>query len=156
MQEQIQNRKNGYSSKNLCGYREVFRSQHALISMLEKWRKSLDNKGFAGAILMDLSKAFDCMDHDLLIAKLDAYGFDKSALHTIYSYLKNRWQRVKINKSFSPCTELLLGVPQGSVLGPLLVPGWKPEGPIESVPCICAFVRAFVHASATAILKKWL
>ena len=111
---------NKYLSDNLCGYRKGFSSQHALISMIENWRKSLDNKGFAGAILMDLSKAFDCMDHELLIAKLYAYGFSKQSLKLIHSYLESRWQRVEINNKFSSWTELLLGVPQGSVLGPLL------------------------------------
>ena len=108
---------NQHLSKNLCGYRKGFSSQHALISMIEKWRKSLGNKGYAGAVLMDLSKAFDCMNHELLIAKLNAYGFDKDSLLIIYSYLHNRWQRVKISNTLSPWTELLLGVPQGSVLG---------------------------------------
>ena len=110
----------GILSDKLCGYRKGYSTQHALISMTEQWRKSLDNKGFAGAVLMDLSKAFDCMNHELLLAKLYAYGFSKDALALINSYLKNRWQRVKINDSFSQWTELLLGVPQGSVLGPLL------------------------------------
>ena len=69
---------------------------------------------------MDLSKAFDTLDHDLLIAKLHAYGFDRCALRLIKSYLSDRWQRVKINTSYSSWSELLKGVPQGSVLGPLL------------------------------------
>ena len=69
---------------------------------------------------MVLSKAFDSIDHNLLLAKLNAYGFSKSALRLIKNYLSNRWQRTKINSSFSSWTELLLGVPQGSVLGPIL------------------------------------
>ena len=69
---------------------------------------------------MDLSKAFDTINHELLIAKLEAYGFDKSALEIVLSYLSDRWQRTKINSSFSSWEELLCGVPQGSVLGPLL------------------------------------
>ena len=69
---------------------------------------------------MDLSKAFDTINHDLLIAKLNAYGFTKNSLRLIKSYLSNRWQRTKINTSCSSWVELLLGVPQGSVLGPLL------------------------------------
>ena len=107
-------------SKKRCGYRKGFSSQHALISMLEQWRKSLDQGGFAGAVLMDLSKAFDCMNHELLLAKCYAYGFSKNAIKTIHSYLHNRWQRVRVENTFSSWTELLLGVPQGSVLGPLL------------------------------------
>ena len=80
----------------------------------------LDNQGYAGAILMDLSKAFDTINHELLLAKLYAYGFDKKALRLLRSYLTERWQRTKINQSFSSWTEILQGVPQGSVLGPLL------------------------------------
>ena len=73
-----------------------------------------------GAILMDLSKAFDTINYELLLGKLYAYGFDKKALRLLRSYLTERWQRTKINQSFSSWTELLQGVPQGSVLGPLL------------------------------------
>ena len=70
--------------------------------------------------MMDLSKAFDCIPHDLLIAKLHAYGFDELSLKFIYSYLKERHQRVRINSEYSTWKEILSGVPQGSVLGPLL------------------------------------
>ena len=120
LQNQILEQMNGHLSKNLCGYRKGFSTQHALISMTERIRKSLDEKGFSASVLMDLSKAFDCMDHELLLAKLDAYGYSKGAIKMIHSYLNNRWQRVKIHHSFSPWEELLLGVPQGSVLGPIL------------------------------------
>ena len=120
MQTQIADFMHDHLSPMLCGYRKGFSAQHALIALLEKWRVSLDNGGFSGAILMDLSKAFDCLNHDLMIAKLIAYGFRKSSVTLIRSYLKNRWQRTKINTSFSTWSELIIGVPQGSVLGPLL------------------------------------
>ena len=70
--------------------------------------------------MMDLSKAFDCISHHLLIAKLHAYGFDKPSLKLIHSYLNGRKQKVKINSNFSTWREIINGVPQGSVLGPLL------------------------------------
>ena len=74
-----------------------------------------------GSVLMDLSKAFDTLNHELLIAKLHAYGFDKKSLSLINSYLTDRWQRVKIGTAFSSWKKLLVGVPQGSILGPLLI-----------------------------------
>ena len=109
-----------FLSPYLCGYRKGYNSQYALLVMIEKWKMSLDNKGLAGGILMDLSKAFDTINHQLLIAKLYAYGFNKDALELLYDYLSNRWQRTKINVSFSTWSELMSGVPQGSVLGPIL------------------------------------
>ena len=69
--------------------------------MIEKWKKSLDSKGSFGALITDLSKAFDCIPHELMMAKLDAYGFDLKALTLIFNYLRNRKQRVKINSSYS-------------------------------------------------------
>ena len=69
---------------------------------------------------MDLSKAFDCINHKLLLAKLHAYGFSKSALAFIWSYLSDRCQRVGIDGNFSSWQDILDGVPQGSILGPLL------------------------------------
>ena len=107
-------------SKFQCGFRKGFSAQHCLIYMIEKWKKSLDNKGAAGALLTDLSKAFDCLDHGLLIAKLEAFGLDYPSLNIINSYLSNRSQRVKINSRYSSPWESMYGIPQGSILGPLL------------------------------------
>lgn len=105
-------------SPHLSGFRKGYNTQYALIRMIEQWKSTLDNKGVVGAVLMDLSKAFDTINHDLLIAKLHAYGFSESSLLFIHSYLKNRFQRTRINSSFSEWLPLQVGVPQGSILGP--------------------------------------
>ena len=69
---------------------------------------------------MDLSKTYDCLPHDLLLAKLSVYGFDESAITLIANYLSNRYQRVKIGSTFSSYLEILRGVTHGSILGPIL------------------------------------
>ena len=81
-----------YLSPYLFGYRKGHSTEQCLVLMFELWRKSLDNKKSAGGVLTDLSKAFDCLNHNLLIAKLEAYGFNNSALGYIYNYLKQRKQ----------------------------------------------------------------
>ena len=107
-------------SKYQTGFRKGFNAQTCLVAMLEKFRKYLDDRGEYAALLTDLSKAFDCLPHDLLIAKLHAYGFDTPSLKLIHSYLTERYQRVKINNSFSEYHLIKYGVPQGSFLGPIL------------------------------------
>ena len=107
-------------SPNLCGFRKGYSPQYSLFQLLENWRHCLDNKGVVGAILMDLSKAYDCLPPDLLIAKLNAYNLGKSALKLLFSYLTDRKQRVKVGSTFSSWGEIIRGVPQGSVLGPIL------------------------------------
>ena len=118
MQKQINSYTNNFLSLYLCGYRKGFSTQLVLSSLTGKWKKVLDNKGFGGAVLMDLSKAFDTINHDLLIAKHHTNGFNKSCLKFVFSYLKDIWHRTKINQNFRSWEELLQGVPQESVLGP--------------------------------------
>ena len=120
MQKQMNSFVDTFLSPYLCGYRKGYNSQYALLVMIEKWKLSLDNGGLAGGILMDLSKAFDTINHQLLISKLHAYGFNNDALELLFDYLSKRCQRTKINTSFSTWSELMSGVPQGSVLGPIL------------------------------------
>ena len=88
--------------------------------MLEIIRKSLDNNKACAALLTDLSKTFDCIRHELLIAKLHAYGFDDNALILMYSYLSCRKQRTVVNTSFSTWALVEFSVPKGSILGPSL------------------------------------
>ena len=110
-----------FLSPYLCGYRKGFSTQQALLYLIGKWKNILDKKEYGGAVLMDLSKAFDTLNHNLLIAKLHACGFSTESLKLIKSYLTNRLQRMKVNTSSSSWSELLIGVPQGSFLGPLLL-----------------------------------
>ena len=120
MQKQISSLITDYLSDSLCGYRQGFSTQHALIKLIKSLRQSLDSRRYTGAVLMDLSKASDTINHELLIVKLHAYGFNKESLEFILDYLFNSWQRTKICDNFSSRAELIQGVPQVSVLGPLL------------------------------------
>ena len=107
-------------SSSLSAYRSGYSSQHVLIQLTEYWRQCLDEGNAVSTIAMDLSKAFDCMPHALLIAKLHAYGLTGNACNLLSNYLKNRLQRVKLQGSVSDWATINRGVPQGSVLGPLL------------------------------------
>ena len=109
-----------FFSKYHYGFRKGFSAEHCLVLMLETWKSAIENKKSFEALLSDLSKAFDFLSHDLLIAKLDAYGLSISALRFVHSYLKNRMQRTIINSKYSSWEENLFGVPQWSILGPLL------------------------------------
>ena len=90
-----------FLSTFMNGYRKSLSTQQALFPLIEIWKYTLDQNGYGGAILMDLSKVFDTINHDLLIAKLVAYGFDAEPLKINRSYLTNHFQRTKVNTSFS-------------------------------------------------------
>ena len=88
--------------------------------MLEKWKRSVNNSKIFGALLTNLLKAFDYLGHELLMARLNAYGFSLTALKLVHNSLSNRRKRTKINSTYSSLLEIIFGVPQGSILGPLL------------------------------------
>ena len=98
-------------SKYQCGFRRGFTAQNCLLAMLEKWKSSVDKGKAFGVLLTDLSKAFDCLSHELIIAKLNAYGFSLSVRKLMQSYLSQRKQRTKINQAYSFWEEILFGVP---------------------------------------------
>ena len=120
MQKQICDCIGKFLSPLLCGCRKGFSTQYALLILMERWKFCLNKQGFADALLMDLFIAFDTINHELLISKFHAYGFSTDALEVLVSYLQDRWKRVKINTTSSCWSQLLQGVSQGSVLGPIL------------------------------------
>ena len=105
---------------NQCGFEKGFSSQYCLLVMLEKFKEAIERGNQFGALLTDLSKSFDCIDHKLLIAKLYEYGVSSSALNVISSYMKHRTQQTKINDCFIARSNIKYDIPKGSILGPLL------------------------------------
>ena len=100
-------------------FRKGHTPQHCLLYMIQKIKQARDNNNVFAAVLTDLSKAFDCINHELLIAKLNAYGFDSPSLKFISAYLNFRKQKTKVGSTFSDYLNILFGVPQGSIAGPL-------------------------------------
>ncbi|KAK3093996.1 hypothetical protein FSP39_022688 [Pinctada imbricata] len=101
-------------------FRPGFGCQSTLLRVVEDWKQALDQHKFVGAVLMDLSKAFDCLPHKLLLEKLKYYGVTEHSLKLITSYLSDRLQCVKLNGFISSYKNTIKGVPQGSIFGPVL------------------------------------
>jgi hypothetical protein len=104
----------------MFGFRSSRSCEHALLELTEYCRKSLDLKERPLIMALDLSRAFDTVNHSLLIAKLRAYGFDSNSTSLIQSYLTNRTQCTRVNNAISQEKNVIAGVPQGSIVGPLL------------------------------------
>ena len=96
----------------LCGFGKAHSAQHALSDLYEKGKKSL-TWGFIGTILMDLSKAYDFLPQDLVIAKLEACVLDNGSLNLLLDYLSSREQRTKVGSAYSKWSEIRRGIPQG-------------------------------------------
>ena len=107
-------------SEILCGFRKAHSTQYALFRLIQSWQKELDELGFVGTIMMDLSKTYDCLPHDLMVAKLEAYGLAKESLQLISDYLSYRKQRTKIDSACCDWANVIRGIPQGSILCRLL------------------------------------
>ena len=107
-------------SKRQCGYRKGYNIEQCLSAPLKKWKTSLRGGVAFGALLTDPSEAFDFLDHEFIITKLNSYGFSWFDLKSAHSYLSDRKQRAKINNSYNKWLAIIFGVHQGSILGPLL------------------------------------
>jgi len=105
-------------SDHISSYRKFHSCETTLLRMTEEWRRMRDQGDTVAIVSMDLSKAFDVIQHSLLLAKLKAYGLDQASFALIKDYLSSRNQRVKIGDTFSEWLHARRGVPQGSVLGP--------------------------------------
>ena len=105
-------------SNYVSSYRKCYSCETALLRLTEDWRKIQDNGELVAVVAMDLSKAFDMIQHDLLLAKLSAYGIEEKSCALLRHYLSGRQQRVKIGDTVSAWADVKRGVPQGSVLGP--------------------------------------
>ena len=107
-------------SDNQYGFRKKHSTSYALTKLFDKLSCAIDNREIAVGVFIDLSKAFDTVDHEILLEKLEHYGIRGLAHNWFRSYLSNRQQYVEFNSTFSPCQQIRCGVPQGSILGPLL------------------------------------
>ena len=103
---------------SLSAFRKGFGCQTALLKIIEDWKNALDENKYIAAILMDLSKAFDCLPHDLILLKLEAYGLSEKSINLLNSYLSGRKQCVKVKNICSSFETVYKGVPQGSILVP--------------------------------------
>ena len=110
--DQIYSYTDSILSEAQCDFRKGYSTLYSIIAMTEKWRRNLDQGGICGTLFTDLSKAFDCLVHNFLIAKLEAYGFTYEPLKLINSYLTHRKHRTKINSSYCSFFDLLIGVPR--------------------------------------------
>ena len=102
------------------GFRQEHSCQTALINIIDKWIQDMNDGNINLAVLLDFKKAFDVVDHDILCKKLEIYGFDNTAVSFLKSYLNERTQQVQIGNAHSEKLYIKYGVPQGSILGPLL------------------------------------
>ena len=99
--------------KHQCGFCKGYNAQHCLLVMIEKMKEAYNKNKVCTAVLTDLTKAFDCLKHDLLIAKLHAFGFNYKSFKVMLAYLNNRVQVTIVGSYYSEILDIIFGVPQG-------------------------------------------
>ena len=107
-------------STKQSGFRPGNSTQDVLLCVTDLWLKAIDDGKYVGAVFLDLAKAFNCVDHEILLKKLTCYGVRGDALRWMQSFLYGRFQRVSLHRTLSAKGEVKVGVHQGSILGPLL------------------------------------
>ena len=128
------------------GFRKLHSTETATCYFLENLKSLLDKGGFVAAVFLDLKRAFDTINHDLLIAKLTHYNFSNSALCWMKSYLSDRKQAVQIGDSLSSYLTCSAGVPQGSILGPVLFSLY-----VNNLPDVCRNIKVQLYADDTVL-----
>ena len=103
-----------------CSFREGHSTRHCILALLGKWKCAFDTGKVFGTLLTDMSKAFDCLDHELVITKPNAHGSSLPALKLIHNNFSSRKQRTKVNNTDSSWSEIIFGVPKSLILGSLL------------------------------------
>ena len=139
----------------LSAYRRGYSCEAVLLRLIEDWRNALDNKCVVDAVSMDLSKAFDMIPHDLLLAKLAAYGVAPVSLPLLHSYLRDRSQPVRIDDVTSDVVVFSKGVPQGSVLGPLLFNIFLMICSILLIVLICPTMLMIIKFILVIAILRW-
>jgi hypothetical protein len=158
---------NGLLSPNHHGSRQGHNTATALVQMYDQWVEEVEAGMMVGVMMIDLSAAFDMVDHSLLLTKLELFGLDDGALSWISSYLSNRHQSVCVDGCLSPPLPLQCGVPQGSILGPLFyilftndIPDLAHQHPVShqapSVVAQCAMLMTALSATVTLTLLDFL
>ena len=131
------------------GFRPMFSTETALLEVTNEWLWNIDNKHLNGVIFLDLKKAFDTMDHVILLEKLKLYGVDFLSLKWFRSYLSDRKQQTFIDGAQSDFCNVICGIPQGSILGPLLFTIY-----INDLPSCNLFSKPRLYADDTTLTSS--